>query len=406
MPEKIQPEKAYIEIDSDRYIKTGEIVLVGEPFIIPADLEMDDGTSKFIRVMTSMGSKKAKVLTYILEHMDNYKSLNITNAEMAKELGISRPTVISAMNILADSGIVKRKGTVIYVSTDLLKGNSFGHEAVHMPKIITFAALKGGVGTTMNLFNLAGVIAARGKEVLLIDVDSQCNLTANCGIDVADRGFATIKDIFSKYKNNEQPKAKDLIIRHPISGLKALDIIPSSILLFNAEEISGPLEGRAKILKHFVERNTDTLSRYDYILLDTGPSMNVFNINAFYVADAIILNTDVSSNSLLSTEMFCALWDAKRKQIDEMSEFCKEDNIEALLIGNCCVGSSLSKEMIDYIHTADFSKDIILDTVIPGSVQLKDTETEHKPINLLYKGDKAHLAYESLADELMSKEIL
>lgn len=275
-----------------------------------------------------------------------------------------------------------------------------------MPKIITFATLKGGAGKTMNLFNLSGVIAGRGKNVLLIDVDPQCNLSANCGIDVADMNFVTVKDIFARYRASEQPKAKDVIIEHPIQKLDNLDIIPSSILLFNVEEDITLLEGRTKILKNFFSRNQKALDKYDYIFIDTNPSMSVFNINAFYAADSIIISTDVSSNSISGAELFCGLWDAKREQINETSEVRKEDNIEALLIGNYSKRSNLSKELLEYVHAADFSKDIILDTIIPATVQLKDTEVSHIPINLLHKGDKAHQAYENLADELIRKEIL
>ena len=275
-----------------------------------------------------------------------------------------------------------------------------------MPKVITFATLKGGAGKTMNLFNLAGIVAARGKKVLLIDVDPQCNLSANCGIDVADMRFTTVKDIFAKYRASEQPKAKDVIIEHPIPKLDNLDIIPSSILLFNVEEDITILEGRTKILKSFVSRNQKFLAKYDYIFVDTNPSMSVFNINAFFLADAIVICTDVSSNSISGAELFCGLWDAKREQINETSEIRKEDNIEALLIGNYSARSNLSRELLDYVHTADFSKDIVLDTIIPATVQLKDTEVSHKPINLLHKGDKAHQAYENLADELTRKGIL
>ena len=275
-----------------------------------------------------------------------------------------------------------------------------------MPKIITFATLKGGAGKTMNLFNLAGVLSGRKQKVLLVDVDPQCNLSANCGIDVADMGFVTIKDIFAKYRATEQPKAKEVIIEHPIPELNTLDIIPSSILLFNVEEEITLLEGRTKILKNFVTRNANALAKYDYIFLDTNPSMSVFNINAFYVADSIIISTDVSSNSISGAELFCGLWDAKREQINETSESQKKDNIEALLIGNYSSRSNLSKELLDYVNTAAFSKDIVLDTLIPATVQLKDTEVSHKPINILHKGDKAHQAYESLADELTRKGIL
>ena len=131
-----------------------------------------------------------------------------------------------------------------------------------MPKIITFATLKGGAGKTINLFNLAGVIAGRGRNVLLIDVDPQCNLSANCGIDVADMGFITTKDIFAKYQASEQPKAKDIIIKHPIERLPTLDIIPSSILLFDVEESITVLEGKTRILKNFISRNKADLQKY------------------------------------------------------------------------------------------------------------------------------------------------
>lgn len=275
-----------------------------------------------------------------------------------------------------------------------------------MPKVITFATLKGGAGKTMNLFNLAGVVASRDKNVLLIDVDPQCNLSANCGIDVADMGFVTVKDIFAKYRATEQPKAKDVIIEHPMAGLETLDLIPSSILLFNVEEDITILEGRTKILKSFLLRNQKALDKYDYIFIDTNPSMSVFNINAFYVADSIIISTDVSSNSISGAELFCGLWDAKREQINETSEVRKEDNIGALLIGNYIKRSNLSRELLEYVHVAGFSKDIVLETIIPSTVQLKDTEVSHMPINMLHRGGKAHQAYENLADELKRKGIL
>lgn len=275
-----------------------------------------------------------------------------------------------------------------------------------MPKIITFATLKGGAGKTMNLFNLAGTLAGRGKRILLIDVDPQCNLSANCGIDVADMGFVTIKDVFAKYRATEQPKAQDVIIRHPIENLKTLDIVPSSIYLFNIEEDITILEGRTRILKSFITRNQEQLRKYDYIFIDTNPSMSVFNVNAFYAADAIIITTDISSNSISGAELFCGLWDAKREQINETSEIRKEDNIEALLIGNYDKRNNLSKELLEYVQMAEFSKDIVLDTIIPATVKLKDTEVSHTPINILHKGEVAHQAFEDLADELDRKGIL
>lgn len=274
-----------------------------------------------------------------------------------------------------------------------------------MSKIITFATLKGGAGKTMNLFNLAGILAEK-HNVLLIDMDPQCNLSANVGIDIADTDLKTVKDIFSNYQANKQPKSSEVIISSPIEELPKLDIIPSSIMLFNIEDDITLLEGRTRIIKNFIQRNTENLKKYDYIMIDTNPSMSVFNINAFYVADSIIISTDVSSNSVSGAELFCGLWDAKREQINETSEAIKEDNIAALLIGNYDKRTNLSKELIEYLEDADFSKDILLKTRIPSTVQLKDTEISHMPTNILYPDKPATLAYYDLEKELKKRGVL
>ena len=62
-------------------------------------------------------------------------------------------------------------------------------------KIVTMATLKGGSGKTMNTFNISGILAETSK-VLLIDIDPQCNLTSNCGVDTANTEIKTVKDIF------------------------------------------------------------------------------------------------------------------------------------------------------------------------------------------------------------------
>ncbi len=277
-----------------------------------------------------------------------------------------------------------------------------------MSKVITFATLKGGAGKSLNLFNLGGTIASiyPDKRVCLIDVDPQCNLSANVGLDISDPELITIKDVFSNYQAGKQPKAADVIIEAPIEQLPNLDIIPSSIMLFNVEDDITLVEGRTRILTNFFSRNKETFKKYDYILIDTNPSMSVFNINAFYAADSIIISTDVSSNSVSGAELFCGLWEAKREQINETSESIKEDNVSALLVGNYDKRTNLAKELMEYLKEADFSKDILLKTVIPSTVQLKDTEISHAPISILYPSSQAAMSFQALTDELIDKGVL
>jgi len=277
-----------------------------------------------------------------------------------------------------------------------------------MSKIITFATLKGGAGKTLNLFNLAGAIASEypDKRVCLVDVDPQCNLSANVGIDIADAEMLTIKDVFSNYQADKQPKASEVIIESPIEKFPNLDIIPSSIMLFNVEDDITLLDGRTRILKNFFQRNKNIFKKYDYILIDTNPSMSVFNINAFYSADSIIISTDVSSNSVSGAELFSGLWEAKREQINETSESIKKDNVKALLVGNYDNRTNLAKELMEYLKESDFSKDILLDTIIPATVQLKDTEISHMPITKLHPKSMAATRFRDLTKELVNKGVL
>ena len=95
-------------------------------------------------------------------------------------------------------------------------------------KIVTMATLKGGSGKTMNTFNLSGILAESHK-VLLIDVDPQCNLTSNCGVDTSDLNIKTVKDIFYFFPK-KQPSAEEVIMNSHIPELLYLDLIHISIL--------------------------------------------------------------------------------------------------------------------------------------------------------------------------------
>lgn len=259
-------------------------------------------------------------------------------------------------------------------------------------KIITMATLKGGAGKTVNLFNIAGILAEK-KTVLLIDVDPQCNLSNDCRIDVTDRNGYSVKDIFDNTPA-KQPDAGDLIVKAPIPDLKKLDIIPSSILLFKTEQKIASRGDNTHILERYIERNRKVFDSYDYVLIDTNPSMSLVNINAFYVADSIILSTDVSNNGISGAELFCALWDEKREELE------KEDNIEALIIGNNDRRSRLGKELYEFASEAGFSQDLLVKTVIPQSKKIKDTEMKHTPINILYPSDDITQVYRDIVDEL------
>lgn len=245
-------------------------------------------------------------------------------------------------------------------------------------KIISFATLKGGAGKTANCFNMAGVLAENFR-VLLVDVDPQGNLSANMGIDTADADLLTINDIFSNFTDS-QPKPEEVIIKGPVKELPNLDILPSSIMLFDTEMNMVSVSARESFLTYYFLDNKEYFeSNYDYVFIDTNPSMSIMNINAFFVSDSIVLTSDVSRNSIKGAELFCSLWDNKRKALR------KKPNVAALFMGN--VDRRSKKEYRDilgfYDNVSESSKGLMTQNYIPQSKIIKTSEAECKPVNVL-----------------------
>ena len=261
-------------------------------------------------------------------------------------------------------------------------------------QIITAGTLKGGTGKTATVFNLAGLLA-ENEPVLLIDCDPQTNLSLNCGVDITDARIKTVTEIFESGAD-----AEELIFRRPVKELPNLDIIPSGILLAAAELKLMSVTGRESILKYYLQDNAAVFADYKYVMIDTSPSMSVINQNAFFAADAIILVSDISLNGIQGAELFIELWKTARRGLR------KEDNVRALILNNFDRRIKLSSEMTEYASENESTKDILINTVIPASVQVKNCEIEHLPINLLHKNTPVHKAYESVAAELKERGIL
>lgn len=261
-------------------------------------------------------------------------------------------------------------------------------------KVVTIGTLKGGTGKTSTLFNLAGLMAERYK-VLLVDCDPQTNLSLNCGVDVTVKNIKTVKNIF-----DGNATMRDIVFKNPIKELPGIDIIPSSIELTATELQIVSKAGRENILKNFFIDNQEALGEYDYILIDTNPSMGIVNQNAFLVADSIILVSDVSLNGIQGAELFIALWGDVRRHLR------KDDNIKALILNNLDKRIKLSGELVEYCKDNESIRHIALETTIPSSVQVKNTEIEHKTINLLHKNSSVYDAYKGVLGELKERGVL
>jgi chromosome partitioning protein len=143
-----------------------------------------------------------------------------------------------------------------------------------MGTVIAFANQKGGVAKTTTTLNLGVALSELGRRVLLVDLDPQGNLTMSQGMnpDAIERSMFDV-----------------LVHRVPISDVihsVEVDIAVASIDLAGAELALSALIGRERALEKALVEVRD---RYDYILLDTPPSLGLLTINAFVAADGVIV---------------------------------------------------------------------------------------------------------------------
>ncbi len=142
-----------------------------------------------------------------------------------------------------------------------------------MAKIIAVTNQKGGVGKTTTCSALCGCLSALGKKVLAIDLDPQGNYSFSLGAD-ADNGY-TIYDVF---KGNAD-------IYDTVQHCSCCDVIPANILL-SGVELELTSVGREYILREHLATIADS---YDYVLIDTPPSLSILTINAYTAANFLII---------------------------------------------------------------------------------------------------------------------
>lgn len=263
-------------------------------------------------------------------------------------------------------------------------------------KIIAFGTLKGGTGKTTVAFNVGGILAEEHK-VLFIDIDPQANLSDNVGIDTADQDGATIRDVFSA---PTKTMATDVITKSPMWQLPNIDIIASHIRLTATELQLVATAGRERILQKWIERNMNVLGEYDYIIIDTNPSMGIVNQNAFMAADSVILISDVSKKAIQGAQLFTYLWGEVRESMEV------EDNVSALILNNCDKRLALTRSIKEYYKDDEDFSDILIDTMIPAWNEIKKTETSYLPINITAPNSASCEVFRSVVSELKERKVL
>lgn len=251
-------------------------------------------------------------------------------------------------------------------------------------KIVAIANQKGGVGKTTTAINISACLAAKGKKVLLMDVDPQGNSTSGLGVDKT-----AVKNSVYDVLINEKPI--DEVVRNTM--IDTLKLVPSDIALAGAEVELVGIMAREQVLKKAFAQMKQT---FDYVFMDCPPSLGLLTLNALTAANTLLVPIQCEFFALEGLSLLMNTVKLVRKSLNP------DLDVEGVVLTMFDARTNLSVQVVEEVKK--FFKHKVYDTIIPRSVRLGEAPSFGLPINLYADRSVGAIAYDALAEEMLRKE--
>lgn len=248
-----------------------------------------------------------------------------------------------------------------------------------MARVIAIANQKGGVGKTTTAINLAASLAVAEKRVLAIDLDPQGNLTSGLGLEKAPGLYEAL------YSGARLPESA----RTPIEFLR---VVPSDGDLAGLEVELAAVQDREFRLRRVI----DTIkAEYDFVLLDTPPSLGLLAVNALTAADSVLVPIQCEYFALEGLGAFLGTLDRIRASLNT------DVALEGVLLTMADERTNLSQQVSADVRA--HLGDQVFKTTIPRSIRLAEAPSFGKPVLLYDIKSRASECYLSLAREVLDR---
>jgi chromosome partitioning protein len=257
-----------------------------------------------------------------------------------------------------------------------------------MTRILAFCGQKGGIGKTTLAFNVAAELAHRGERVLAVDADPQASLTRVSGVTVGAETLATVLG-----QSTAGSGRSDTAI---VPAGDRLDVFPSETLLAQTE--------LGLVLRLNRERQLDAAlrkvaGRYDYIVIDSPPSLGLITINVLLAAQHVVIPTLLESESIAGVHLFL-------RTLAETAEVYPESarplGIVPTMVDlwkNEEPRQLAARELLANLEATG----LLLAARIPRSAAVPESMLLRQPLRCYAPGSKAVVAVEKLVDELLAR---
>ena len=257
-----------------------------------------------------------------------------------------------------------------------------------MGKIYMIGAMKGGVGKSVSVFNLAYSLKKRGMKVLAVNFDPQSNLTTCFGVEDVDVAIGDL--MMDVLEEEDLPEREEYIWER-----NGVDFIPASIGL-SAVEAKLRLEmGTEKMLSSILE---PLRGDYDYILIDTCPSLGALTINAMAAADEVIVAVNPQLLVMMGLQDFLKAVKKIKSRINERL------NVAGILLMMCDARTILCKTITEQVAETFQGQIRIFKSKIPNTVKVGESVYYSEPLIEYAPESNACKAYEKLAGEVIAYE--
>ncbi|MEO7191750.1 MAG: ParA family protein [Vicinamibacterales bacterium] len=252
-------------------------------------------------------------------------------------------------------------------------------------RIVAVANQKGGVAKTTTTINLGASLAMANQRVLLVDLDPQANLTSGVGQKGQQGAAGTAYEALT----GDESDAAGFVVA---TGIDHLSLVPANRELTGAEIELVTMDGREQRLRRLL---TSLRPNFDYIFVDSPPSLGLLTLNALVAADTVLIPLNCEYFALEGIAELTATIERVRAALNPPLA------IEGVLLTMYDDRTNLGQQVSANIR--EYFGDQVYKTVIPRNIRLGEAPSHGVPVILYDARSRGAEAYVALAHEFLNR---